>query len=515
MAFGYRPVDRDQMFLLPPDMRQWLPERHFVWFLLAAVEQLDVSPFEKGRRLGGVGREGYDPRMLLALLIYGYAVGQRSSRRIEDLCVTDVAFRVICAEDAPDHSTICRFRKENREAVAELFVQVLELVAEAGLGRVGVVALDGTRIAANASYGANRRRSWLREQVDEVMAEADQADSEEDALFGEGSNPSQVDEQWCDRWTRAERIRAASARADQAAAEAAQAEEAKVAARRARVQESEERVAEQRDTAMARWQDYQRRRAEAETQGSPPPPGRPPAAPDEAHRTRRALARLASDRARLAEAETATALAVRDPVANLTDPDSGWMPTGKGWIQGYNTQLAVGNDQLILAVKVTNATVDVAQFEPMMRAAIQAAETLNKGRARVGSPPESVQLLLADAGYCSRRNLTVPGPDRLIGTAKRQRLETASQTAEDTQTADETEAADETDPIQAMRARLATPEGITGYRRRGVTVEPVNGHLKDRHGLRQFSCRGMKAAQAEAELAAATANLLKIWRSRY
>ena len=508
MAMGYRPVDRDQMFLLPPDMRGWLPVKHFVWFLLAVIEELDVSPFEASRRLGSVGRQGYDPRMLLALLIYAYAVGQRSSRRIEDLCVTDVGFRVICAQDVPDHSTIARFRKENREALAALLVQVLELAGEAGLGRVGVVAVDGTRIAANASYGANRRRSWLQQQVDQMLGEADRVDAEEDALFGEDNNPSQVAEDWCDPQTRAERIRAALARTEQAAAQAAQAEERKVAARRARVRESEERVTQQREAAAARWEDYQQRRAEAEEQGNPPPTGRPPAPPERAGGPRRALARLASDQARLADAEAAAALAVRDPVANLTDPDSGWMPTGKGWIQGYNTQLAVSDDQIVLAVKVTNATVDVAQFEPMMVAAVKAAETLDRGRARVGSPPEPVELLLADAGYCSRHNLTAPGPDRLIGTAKRERLETASQTAGDA------EAAGETDPIQAMKARLVTLEGITAYRRRGVTVEPVNGHLKDRHGLRQFSCRGIKAAQAEAELAAATANLLKIWRSR-
>jgi Transposase DDE domain len=150
----------------------------------------------------------------------------------------------------------------------------------------------------------------------------------------------------------------------------------------------------------------------------------------------------------------------------------------------------------------------------MMAAAIKAADTLNQGRARVGSPPEPVELLLADAGYCSGHNLTVPGPDRLIGTAKRQRLETASEAALDAKATGDAEQAGQTPALRAMRARLATPEGITAYRRRGVTVEPVNGHLKDRHRLRQFSCRGIKAAQAEAELAAATANLLKIWRYR-
>ena len=127
MARDYRPLDRDQLFLLPPDMRSWLPEDHFVWFLLDVVNELDVSAFEANRRLGGVGRRGFNPRMLLALLIYAYAHGQRSSRRVEDLCSTDVAFRVVCAQDPPDHSTIARFRQDNTTAVVSLFVQVVEL----------------------------------------------------------------------------------------------------------------------------------------------------------------------------------------------------------------------------------------------------------------------------------------------------------------------------------------------------------------------------------------------------
>jgi transposase len=508
MAFGYRPVDRDQMMLLPPDLRDWLPPGHFVWFLLAVLEEADLSGFEADRRLGSVGRQGFEPRMLLGLLIYGYAHGQRSSRRIEELCSTDVAFRVICAQDPPDHTTIARFRQTHDAAIAGLFGQVLELAGEAGLGRVGVVAVDGTRIEANASWGRNRRRSWLAEQVDQMMAEAERVDAEEDDRFGPEANGGHVDPEWAaGSATRQQRIREAWARAEQTA-EQQTAEQARVASWQARADQAADRLATERAAATERYQDYQRRAAAAQEGAGARPQGRPAPPPDQAFGVRRAESSLNQLQTRVdqAVAAAAAARAVKDPEVNLTDPDSGWMPTGKGWIQGYNTQLAVSDDQIVLAVKVTNATVDVDQFEPMMNAAVAAAAVLDQGRARVGAASEPVGLLLADAGYLTEHNLSVTGPDRLIGTGKRGRLEAAARAGHPTRRKSQL--------IEQMSRRLATPDGITAYRRRGVTVEPVNGHLKDRHGLRQFSRRGRPACQAEAELTAATANLLKIWRRR-
>lgn len=508
MARDYRPLDRDQLFLLPPDMRSWLPPDHFVWFLLDVIDQFDMSAFEANRQLGGVGRRGFNPRMLLGLLVYGYAHGQRSSRRIEDLCSTDIAFRVICAQDPPDHSTIARFRQDNTAAVERLFVQVLELAGQAGLGRVGVVAVDGTRIAANASHRANRRRSWLAEQVAAMVADADRADAAEDDLFGEESNLSRVDPDWCDPATRPQQIKAAMARAEAAADKAAAPDRARAAKAQDAVQRAEQQAVDAWAAAEQRYQAHQQQRADADAGSGSKPSGRRPQPPQESTRVRNAQARAAVTRDRAAAAQTrlATTEAGLDPRANLTDPDSGWMPTAKGWIQGYNTQLAVSDDQIIMAVKVTNATIDVHQFEPMMTAALTAAQTLDRGRARGGAQPEPVGLLLADAGYLSEDNLTVPGPDRLIATGAGGQLQAAAR--------DGRPAHHKSELIEEMSVRLATPDGMTAYRRRGVTVEPVNGHLKDRHGMRQFSRRGLPAVQAEAELAAATANLLKIWRRR-
>src|SRR5215211_6122984 len=193
-------------------------------------------------------------------------------------------------------------------------------------------------------------------------------------------------------------------------------------------------------------------------------------------------------------------------VVNLTDPESGWMPTTKGWIQGYNTQLVVSDDHLIIGCKVTTATVDVNQFEPMLAEAAHGAAALDRGRTRAGMAAEPIGLVLADAGYLSEDNLTAPGPDRLIATGKRGQVEAAAREGRPTR--------QKSQLIEQMSRRLATPDGIAAYRRRGVTVEPVNGHLKDRQGLRQFVRRGRAACQAEAELAATTANLWKIWRRR-
>ena len=167
MAKGYRPVDRDQPFLLPPDMREWLPAGHLAWFVIDAVGALDLSRWRVRVTPAGslAGRAAYDPAMLLGLLVYGYATGVRSSRRIERACAEDVAFRVICAQDGPDHATVARFRREHfagPAAVEDLFAQVLAVAARAGPGWLGLIAVDGTKIAAAASKDANRTEAGLR-----------------------------------------------------------------------------------------------------------------------------------------------------------------------------------------------------------------------------------------------------------------------------------------------------------------------------------------------------------------
>src|SRR5215207_8550732 len=182
MAQNFLACDRDQELLLPPSLREWLSEGHLAWFVIDAVAALDLSVFFAGYRENGQGRAAHDPAMMVALLLYSYALGERSSRRIERRCVEDVATRVICANQRPDHTTIARFRRRHEIPLAELFGEVLALCADAGLVRVGVIAVDGTKVHANASQHATRTYEDIAR---EIFVEADAVDAAEDAQFGE------------------------------------------------------------------------------------------------------------------------------------------------------------------------------------------------------------------------------------------------------------------------------------------------------------------------------------------
>src|SRR5687768_691563 len=182
MAQNFLACDREQELLLPPSLREWLPDGHLAWFVIDAVAALDLSEFNAAYRVDGHGRPAHDPAMMVALLLYSYAVGERSSRRIERRCVEDVATRVVCANRAPDHTTIARFRQRHEAALAELFGEVLWLCAEAGLVRVGVIAVDGTKVHANASHHATRDYEQIAR---EILEHADAVDAEEDERFGE------------------------------------------------------------------------------------------------------------------------------------------------------------------------------------------------------------------------------------------------------------------------------------------------------------------------------------------
>ena len=522
MAKGYRPVDRDQPFLFPLDMREWLPADHPVWLVIRVVEHVDTGAFHAGRRTGGAGAAGYDPDMLLAVLVWAYASGVTSSRRIEQLCATDVAFRLICAGNLPDHATIARFRAASAGAVGSLFAEVLGLCARLGMGRLGVVALDGTKIAAAASKAANRTGDRLAKLAAEMVARHAEADAAEDELFGGGRGDEVPEEAWRPG-SRDERIRAALAGLQAEREAAGKAEQAKAEAFRERrragrrtgcspapaaVALAEENLARVTAAQQAKIEAWEARNARSLAQTGTPlrnPPRRPAS---EHCRVKTAAAQV--DKARARAAAAARRAVQREsgrtgpgPVRNLTDPDSRLMPVrGGGFVQGYNAQNVTSEDGLIIATELTSDPVDYQWFEPMVRQAGDAASLIAANRPP-GQNPGSIGLILADAGYCSEHNLTITGPDRLIATGKQRDLTRAARGGG---TAGRQRAGPAT---QAMAERLTTEDGLTAYRQRGHIAETPHGHIKHNLRFRQLSMRGKTSASAEWAFTATVHNLLK------
>ncbi len=549
MALSYLPVDRDQLFLLPPNMREWLAEDHLVWLVLELVEQLDTSGLHAQHPNDGAGRRAYDPEMLLALLLYAYCTGVRSSRTIERLCRVDVAYRIVSANQAPDHSTIARFRQLHAPLAQGLFVEVLAACAAAGLARVGVVAVDGTKMAASASLRANRSRAQLEAEVAAIFAHADAVDDDEDRRHG-GRRGDELPAELADPRRRPARLRAALAqvRAQEEAARAAPPAEEE--ARRGKrgtplpegprshgrtglphgrpprgeeVARAEEALARLErhlagpDGPVARTEQHLARaqaalanaeETAAQASGGASARKRVAAAKASRERARRsaerrrghAEARLAKAKARSQQAHKEEA--ERPAAANVTDPDSRIMKTAGGWVQGYNAQAAVNDQGVVLAGYVTQDHTDAAQCVPMM-----AALRENLQRAGVGA---DIGTVLFDAGYCSQTNLTAPGPERLIATAKSWRLRRA---AIDHGFLDG-EPPPGASPLEAMEHRLRTEEGAHLYGLRHQTIEPYFGQVKANRGFRGFLRRGLHAVSAEWALINASANILKLHRAR-
>jgi transposase len=336
MAQNFLSCDREQDFLMPPSVRDWLPADHLAWYLLDVVERLDLSAFYGVYREDGSGRPAHDPGMMVALLLYAYAVGERSSRRIERRCVEDVAFRVIAANRAPDHTTIARFRKRQSEPLAGLFVQVLAMCAKAGMVRVGTVAVDGTKLAANAGLSANRTYEKIRQEVDRILAEADEVDAAEDERFGDARG-DELPAELADPVTRRERLERAKRELE--------AEQA------ARVAEHEAMLARRAEHAE---------RTGRKPRGRPPGAGPGPRPPADARR-------------------------------NITDPDSRIMRDRGAHVQAYNAQALVGEGRIIVAADVTTSPNDSNQLVPMLDAARENLQAIGHD--------EKIKCMLADGGY--------------------------------------------------------------------------------------------------------------------
>ena len=357
MANFYREPDRRQRFLLPVDMADWVPDTDLVHLLLDAVGLMDLSTFEAHYRKRGSGAAPFAPRMMVGLLLYAYANGQRSSRKIERLCERDAGFRMIVGAEVPDHSVIARFRKRHRGDLEVLFVEILKLCHAAGLVRLGVVALDGTKVKANASLAANRTSKSLEAEVAAMLAEAEAIDAAEDEMFGE-------------------------ARGDELPADLRE-----PSGRLSRLRSCHERLLREADGQRAEQQEKIDARAAEEKASGRRKRGRKPKA--------------------------AEGVANEEAKANVTDPDSRMMKSRKGYLQGYNAQAVVTADQIILAPDVTNQANDVRQLAPMIARTLAMMEAVTGDEVALG-------VGLFDAGYWSDENAAAQTAEceYLIATAK-------------------------------------------------------------------------------------------------
>lgn len=341
VAHNFLVGDRDQLYLLPASIAEWLPEDHLAFFVLDAVDEMDLGAFYGDYRMDGWGGAAHHPKMMVALLLYAYSIGVRSSRRIERACQVDVAFRVICANVFPDHTTIARFRQRHEVALKGLFAASLRLCAKAGMVTVGVVAVDGTKIGAPASLQSNRTKEVIDAEVEAMFAEAAAADEAEDAEFG-AARGDEPPAQLRGRADRRRRFARAKELLDEELAAERQAHEQHLAERAAK---------------------------EAERGGKLR--GRKPKAPE--------------DKAGYTPSKV-----------NISDPESKIMSTANGFVQGYNAQAVATDDQVIVAAEVTDEHNDVHQLHPMID-----ATDASLADAGIDERPDT---LLADAGYASEEN---------------------------------------------------------------------------------------------------------------
>jgi transposase len=406
-------VVREQVFLMPPSVRDWVPEGHLVWTVLDAVGELDLSAFYAAYRCDGDGRPAYEPSMMVALLMYAYARGNRSSRGIERACVEDVAYRVVAGNLVADHSTIADFRCRHEQALGEVFSGVLGLCARVGLAAVGVVSIDGTKMSANASMNANRDFGQIARAV---LREAAEIDEREDELYG-SDRGDELPEQLRMREGRRRALREAKERLSREREQAIEPVD----------DEDEDRVGVEveldpqrfvtRPQGRRAWLREGRRALEAQRERE-----RRPIAGDRAERLFEACRRLEqeldADRAANAAYERWRAHGVAadgsrrmapgmvKPFAlpevptglmNVTDPDSRVVRTqGQPGMQGYNSQLAVNDRQIIVAAEITTESPDFGHLEPMVRATQRELTALG-----LGDP----DVVLADAGYWHQRQL--------------------------------------------------------------------------------------------------------------
>jgi transposase len=508
MGQNFLSCDRGQTFLLPPSLMDWLPADHLVWTVLGAVEEMNLDAFYGAYRANGQGRAAYDPAMMVALLLYGYSMGNCSSRGIERACVEDVAYRVIAANLAPDHSTIAEFRLRHEAALAGLFTDVLAVCARAGLVKVGVVAIDGTKMSANASQERNHGYERI---VREILAEAARIDAEEDELYGEARGDELP-----------EHLRTAEGR-KAALREAKRALEAERAAKQLG-QDGEVGEASEgsgvplsldpaqivtRSSGQRGWLSEARRQTDAHRKlEARPIPGsrvgrlleverrfsqnlKVEIETNHAYRAYRAIGRNIDGRRHSTKVPPWTPPEEPAGEINLTDPDSRNMLLTRGFVQGYNAQAAVNEQHVVIAAEICVVNPDAGNLEPVLLAA--EAELVNAGVT------DTPRVVLADAGYWNTeqmQRIAARGIPVLVppDAHKRNGIRPGRHAG----------------MYAFMRGVLDSEHGKDLYRRRQGMVEPVFANTKFNRKLYRFHRRGRSAVRSEWRLITATHNLLRL-----
>ena len=447
----FRPYSPEQLLLLPPDMARWLPEEHLVYFIRDVERQLDLSAIYGSYDGTQGGNPAYDPGMMTTLLIYAYCVGVVSSRKIERATYESIPFRVLTADQHPDHDTIAEFRRRHLEALAVLFVQVLRLCRKAGLVKLGHVSLDGTKVRANASkhkamsYGRMEKSVvGLEGEVKRLLAEAEGTDTAEDNRYGRGRQDEALPEELRFKQSRLAKIKEAKEALEQEAREEAEAQ---------RLEQAKKR--EDRDASG----DHR---------------GRPPKVPSERPEGK--------------------------AQRNFTDPDSRIMKDGatKAFEQCYNCQAAVdGDSQVIVATRVSQETNDKKELKPVV-------ETLKKNLD--GAKPKQ---LTTDNGYFSENNVTYLAEEQIDGYLATGRIKHGDQLPR----APRGRIPKEASIKERMARKLRTVKGRAIYAKRREVSEPVFGQIKHVRGFRQFLLRGVDRVCGEWDLICLGHNVLKLFRS--
>ena len=456
MGKTFRAYDMSQLLLLPPDMRQWLPDDHLGLYVSDIVEQLDLSAILQSYEAGdGRGRPPYHPQMMVKLLIYGYCVGKMSSRKLEQASYDDVGFRVLSGNQQPDHASIAEFRKRHLAELAKLFVQVLQLCQRAGLIKLGHVAIDGTKIKANASKyqtmtyaGLSEAEQKLAATVAQLLAEAERIDEAEDELYGPGKRGDELPEELRETKSRLARIRELKADLERGAREAAE-----------------------QQAAEAKQKNEQRER-----------------------RAKESGQKVGGHLARVIDPAQATPRAKAK--RNFTDIESRMMKdhASNTFVQGYNAQLGVdAHSQIIVAATVVQAGNDQEQLLPVLLTV----------KENLGQLPASVS---ADAGYFSTAAVTAAEIKTVaVHVPPNQREPQAWEY--------EVPLTEKASVQERMWHKLKSPEGAKLYSQRQAIVEPVFAYLKHVRGFRQFLLRGQARVEAEWLLMCLTHNILKMFRA--